>query len=181
MKKTSPAVSLIFTALFSGKKMHAIAGAAFLFLFLLLYAQGFSFPVNRFSQQMVSRNAGLLPNGNGKPAADTWVFDKTVQNVDLYHMITACEGRKVVFLKFNNRNAYKVKISWKELFVTQMEKAREGFRGMKQLVLPPGETAQSDCTDVKNKECIIVSSQVSPAYPAEILQFEFKNINVTNL
>ena len=180
MKKTSSAVSLIPILLFFRKKRHVISGAALLF-FLLLHMQGFSFPLNSSSCQIALRNTGFTFNGNNKPAADTWVFDKTVQNVDLYHMITECEGKKVVFLKFNNRNLYKVKISWKEVFVTQMEKAREGFRGMKQLVLPPGETAQSDCTDVKNKECIIISSQVSPAYPAEILKFEFKDINITNL
>lgn len=179
MKKTPTAIASFLTSALFNFKRSIFSRAAILFL-LMLQSQAFSFSLNNYDPARIKKSLKQNLLHNAFPA-DTWVFDKTVQNVDLYHMITACEGQKVVFLKFNNRNMYKVKISWKEVFVTQMEKAREGFRGMKQLILPPGETAQSDCTDVKNKECLIVASQVSPAYPAEIIQFEFKNINVSNL
>jgi hypothetical protein len=94
-------------------------------------------------------------------------------------MMTECNGKKVVLLKFNNRNNYKIKVSWKEVFKTQLEQQTESFRGQKQLVIAPGEIFESDCTNIKYKECLITSDQVSAAYGAEILKFDFKDINVS--
>ena len=181
MKKNSIAIALFISSVFNIKRPICSKAAILLFLLILQsQAFSFSFSLNNCDPTRIKKLLKQTLLHNAFPAG-TWVFDRTVQNVDLYHMITACEGKKVVFLKFNNRNMYKVEISRKEVFVTQMEKAREGFRGMKQLILPPGETAQFDCTDVKNKECLIIASQVSPAYPAEIIQFEIKDSNVSNL
>src|SRR3954447_12504171 len=94
-----------------------------------------------------------------------WIHDTTAGNVDFYHLIGVCDGRKLVYLRFNNRNNHKVKLSWKEVFVTQFEKSKEGFRGEKQLVLPSGETSASGCNDLPT-ECIISAVQVSATYVA---------------
>ena len=109
-----------------------------------------------------------------------WVLDKTVSNVDFYYMISECDGKKVVFLKFNNRNDKKVKVSWKEVFSTQFEKTREGFKGEKQLVLSKGETLQDDCKNVNVKQCIVLPSEVSSTYLAEIISFTFSQVRVSD-
>lgn len=124
----------------------------------------------------VFQHALYLPP-DARPA--DWIYDKTVDNVECYHMITACEGKKVVLLKFNNKNSGAVKVTWKEVFKTQMEQKREGYAGKKQLLIPAGETAASGCADSKNKELLISSSQVAPTYAAEIQSFEYKEIQVT--
>lgn len=108
-----------------------------------------------------------------------WIFDKTVGNVDCYHLIADCNGAAAVFLKFQNNNKFDVKISWKELFTTrQVSSKSEGIKGEKKLILPPGETSSTSCTATINKECIILPQQAIPAYKADILQFEFKDITV---
>ena len=111
--------------------------------------------------------------------AAEWILHSTIRNVDFYYRISDCNGNNVVFLKFNNRNGKEVKISWKEIFKTQFDTQKEGFKGTKQLSLPPGETAASDCASSSVKQCIVFASQVTPAYNAEIRQFSFKNITVT--
>jgi hypothetical protein len=117
---------------------------------------------------------------NGPQPNAPWVLDTTVANVDFFYMISECEGKKVVFLKFNNRNSNKVKVNWKEVFSTQFEKHREGFRGEKQLVLSQGETFQSDCSQINVKECMVLPSEVSPSYNADIVTFRFSKISVGN-
>ena len=108
-----------------------------------------------------------------------WILDKTVGNVNLYYKIAECKGSNTVFLKFNNRNNYAVNIVWKELFVTQQIATKsEGMHGIKNIILPPGETSASSCEDAKNKDCIILAEKAIPAYKATITQFEFKDIHV---
>jgi hypothetical protein len=113
-----------------------------------------------------------------RPAAE-WILDKTVSNVDFYYLISECEGKKVVFLKFINRNNSKVKVSWKEIFSTQFEKNRAGYKGPKQLVLSKGETAQTNCNQVNIKECLVQPSEVSTTYLAEITSFSFSDVQVS--
>src|SRR5687767_12988572 len=85
---------------------------------------------------------GSTVSSNGKLTASQadpvpqWVLYASVRNVDFYYRIGECTGKKVVFLKFNNRNSQKVKVSWKEVFNTQFEVQKEGFRGTKHLMLP---------------------------------------------
>jgi hypothetical protein len=112
-----------------------------------------------------------------RPVAE-WILDKTVSNVDFYYMISECDGKKVVFLKFVNRNNSKVKVSWKEVFSTQFEKKREGFKGKKELVLSKGETSESACNQVNVKECFVLPSEVSATYLAEISSFTFSDVQV---
>ncbi len=114
-----------------------------------------------------------------KQPADSWIFDKSVGNVDFYHKISNCQGQNVVFLKFENNNKHNVKISWKEVFVTQQEEAKkEGFKSEKKLTLIPGQTEASGCEDTINKACIILPEQAFPTHKVAILQFEFKDITV---
>lgn len=108
----------------------------------------------------------------------TWILDKSVSQVDFYHMIKECKGEKTVFLKFNNKNTYPVKVTWTEVFATQMETGRTGVGGKKSLVIPQGESSYSDCTGSSHKELVTLSSEVSPAYVAVISKFDFQSITV---
>lgn len=108
-----------------------------------------------------------------------WKLDKTVNNVNCYYKLTECNGMDVVFLKFDNKNKYGVKISWKEVFTTQSENSKEGSQGRKELVLQSGITMPSGCTDGANKKNITLASQINPAYVAKIQKFEFKDITVS--
>ena len=110
-----------------------------------------------------------------------WTLYTTVRNVDFYYRIADCSGRKVVLMKFNNRNAQRVKVTWKEVFNTQFEAQKEGFRGTKQLTLPTGETSQTNCANIRVKELIVLPGQVNPSYQADIKRFNFRNITVVNL
>jgi hypothetical protein len=134
----------------------------------------FSFPAGDLSSNSKSTSLQADPQPG-------WVLYASVRNVDFYYRIGECTGKKVVFLRFNNRNTQKVKVSWKEVFNTQFEVQKEGFRGTKHLMLPVGETAQSDCSNLKVKELVVLPSHVNPSYNAEIKKFHFKSINVVNL
>lgn len=124
----------------------------------------------------IAHQINVKPN---TPVADNWVYHKTVNGVELYHQLTSCNSKTVVLLKFNNKNSHKVKVSWKEVFTTQLEKSVEGYNGKKQLFIGPGETFSSGCQDDKIKELLILPQQVKPTYEASIKAFEFKDIDVT--
>ncbi len=122
----------------------------------------------------------IITSAADKPAGTEWVLDKTVGKVDFYYKISSCRGLSVVLLKFNNRNKYNVKISWRDIFVTrQVEPKTTGILSERQLILKPGEMSASNCDETKNKECMIFSSEAIPAYRADILQYGFKDITVT--
>jgi len=108
-----------------------------------------------------------------------WQLDKTVDGVEFYHAISSCSGKKVVFLKLVNKNSYSVKASWKELFATQFDKELEGYKGKKHLVLSPGETSETSCTTARHKELVVLPSQITPTYEADISSFSFKEISVS--
>ena len=114
-----------------------------------------------------------------KPADGDWVFDQTVNNVDFYYKMAECNGKKAVLLKLNNKNSYKVKISWKEVFTTQMEQQAEGHFGKKELIVAPGEVYADGCTSNSHKELLILPTGVSPAYEADIQKFAYKDIIVS--
>lgn len=116
-----------------------------------------------------------LPDKTG-----SWIFDKTVDNVEFYYQIVDCMGQKVVFLKFVNRNTRNVKISWKESFDTQTKKQVEGFRGRKQLVIGNGETSQTGCTDRRFRECLVLPEDADPTSIVQIVKFSYKEITVSN-
>jgi len=109
-----------------------------------------------------------------------WQLDKTVNGVQFFYAIAACNGKNgdVVFLKMNNKNAYAVEVLWKEVFQTQMEKEVESYRGEKKIILQPGETFESDCSNATHKELLIIAQQAFPTYLATISKFNYKEISV---
>ena len=96
-------------------------------------------------------------------------------------MSTECEGRKAVFLKFINKNEYKVKVNWTEAFTTQMGKDIKGAAGQKKIILSKFEIAENNCSTTKFKEGRIFAGDVNPTYIADILAFEFNDIKVERL
>jgi hypothetical protein len=111
-----------------------------------------------------------------------WVHDKTVSNVEFYHMITTCDGETVVLLKLNNLNNYKVKISWKESFTTkELQKPIEGYKGERYITLPKGSSSETDCRNPKNETLVITGAEVSPTHRTDITSFEFKDIKVQRI
>lgn len=108
-----------------------------------------------------------------------WQLDATVDGVQFYHSISGCNGRKVVFLKFDNTNKYKVNVSWKEVFTTQEGPHIEGVQGQKEVLLSPGKTLETNCENSIHKELVILPEQVNPTYVANISKFEYKDISVT--
>jgi len=108
-----------------------------------------------------------------------YTLDRTVDNVDCYYSLTQCNGKTVVLLKFNNRNASPVNISWKDQFTTsQIPQKTPGFKAY-QIALPPGVSEPADCTDVSHKDFIINVDEVNMTYLADITGFEFSDVSVT--
>jgi hypothetical protein len=146
------------------------AGIRWLFVFVFITTSSFQ----------LQNYLAVQSNSPGKQNFDVdWQLDATVSGVQFYHSITGCNGKKVVFLKFVNTNNYQVKIAWKEVFATQADQKVEGFLGQKKLLLSPGETSETDCENARRKECLILPSQVSPTYNADILKFDYKEITVS--
>ena len=133
----------------------------------------------------VSKNFAAVENpGNNAPTEVTkeqWVFHSEVQGVKVYYQVSTCQNNSVVYLKFDNTNNRSVRITWKEVFITkQVPEEREGILGQKQLTLAPGITSQSDCAQINIKECVTLAYQALPAYKADIVKFNLKDISVTN-
>lgn len=128
-------------------------------------------------------NAAFAQNASTSKVSSAiqWKFDTTVDGVAFYHAITKCNGTKAVFLKFDNKNSYPVKATWKEVFTTQIERKKESLAGPKELIISKGVTMPTGCRDNNNKKNVILSSQVDPTYVAEILDFELKNIAVSKI
>ncbi len=119
----------------------------------------------------------LLPDKTG-----TWILDQTVSNVALYHMIDECNGKKVTFLKFENKNKFKVQINWTEVFITsQVATKTESFDGEKKLLLPAGQVMTTHCGETINQACLILAEKAIPHYKADFRNFEFKDVMVTAL
>jgi len=123
-----------------------------------------------------AQNQEKLPDKTG-----VWILDNSVNNVDMYHMITDCNGKKVTFLKFENKNNYSVQIAWKEVFVTeQVSDKIRSINGEKKLELLAGQLAVPKCGETSNP-LIIHTAQALPHFRADIRNFEFKDVLVTSL
>lgn len=128
--------------------------------------------------QASAQNAGTKKISNGIQ----WQSDGLVNGVSFFHSIGVCNGEHVVFLKLINKNNFKVKITWKEDFVSrQVAQKTEGSFGEKELTLKAGQTSEANCAMVKQKELIVRADQVNPSFKAEILDYGFRNINVSKL
>ena len=107
-----------------------------------------------------------------------WQLETTVNGVEFYYAISKCNTENVVFLKMKNKNNYNVQVSWKEVFQTQLEKNKEtGVE--KKITILPGETFESDCTNIVHPELVIFSSQINPTYIVSISKFNYKNIMIS--
>jgi len=115
------------------------------------------------------------PTGTG-----SWILDETINNVECFYKIESCNGISTVFLKFNNKNAGNVKITWEESFQTQKESGLQGTADTKELILLPGFTADNDCSIV-NPVTIIKMHQVAPMYPGVIKSYNFINVKVSTI
>ncbi len=164
------------------KQLHQKKWLSMAFLIPALVLSFSAFNLNAkptsFNEPNIPVHLELLPNFAAGTA--TWTLDATVNDVECYYKIENCNGSTIVFLKFNNKNANNVKITWNEVYTTQLEKAAPGFFGQRELVLLPGVTSEYDCNGV-HEVLVLRTAQISPAYPVEVKQFNFSNITVTNL
>ncbi len=109
-----------------------------------------------------------------------WQLDKTVNGVEFFYALSACQSNDAVFLKLNNTNKYPVNVSWKETFETQVEKDAEGNGGRKKMIIQPGETFEADCVNPAHKELVVLAPKAVPTYIAVISKFSYKDVTVTN-
>lgn len=131
----------------------------------------FLFPVYLTAQSTLS--------GKQHTVVAHWKLDATNGGVEFYHSIVECGGKKVVFLKFKNNNSNSVKVYWREIFFTQQSgSTAEGPFREKDLILLPGETAESDCENIKQAELVTRPDQITPVYQAKVLKFSFRDIRV---
>lgn len=108
-----------------------------------------------------------------------WTLHTSTSNVEFYYKIQECNGDKTVFLKITNNNDYEVEVNWKEVITDQtFGKDLEGFYGEKQLIIPSGQTLQSDCANPEHLACITLPSEVAPTHKVEIQRFRMKDIKV---
>jgi hypothetical protein len=171
-EKTALSGSCVYSPALT-QSVFRLKQATFHLLFLLL--------LTFFSFQLTFQAAAQgTASGNLTPPLK-WQLDATVGGVQFYHAITTCNNKKVVFLKFNNRNNSAVKLSWKEVFELQQDSERvENLLGQKHLTLQPGELFQSSCADQKQKVLLTPRvQQVTPVDRGDIVKFSFKEIKVT--
>jgi hypothetical protein len=115
----------------------------------------------------------------GNSGSTEWVLQTTNGNVEFYYKIDECNGQKAVFLKFVNKNNYKVEVKWEEVYADKKSgKSFDNFEGKKHLVISPNATLQASCNSTECTECLILSSMVSPVQVVDVQQFDFKNITV---
>ena len=113
---------------------------------------------------------------------NNWVLDKSVSNVDLYYKISECNGEKVIFLKFDNKNNYDVKVAWKEAVADKVfGNVVDCYNGDKQLTLSPGITVQEDCNSALFPECRINVKNAIPTHVADPSSLEFKDVTVSKV
>lgn len=130
-----------------------------------------------FNESSTPLHLEFLPNF--ATGTSSWTLDATVDNVECYYKISTCNGGSTIFLKFNNKNSYPVKITWTEVFKTQIENNLSGILGEKSLVLAPGETADLDCNSGESV-LLVRTHNISATYPAVVSNFGFANIKVIN-
>lgn len=172
MQQSKYTVAIALEDQSNGSAMPISLGISLLIFSLCL----FSFTSKRHVQPPQSTYLSTLQSTE----IDAWIFDKTVNNVEFYHMIIECGGKNVVLLKFNNKNGYKVKVSWKQGFDTQLEKHTKGTEH-KHFVLSKGEMVQGSCGSAKFREGFISPEQITPTYIADIQNFEYIDIKVTRV
>ena len=142
-----------------------------LLFFLLLLFSTASFATPGFKKEK--------DHTDGSGSNLVWKLDATLNNVSFYHALSECNGKKIAFLKFVNKNNFATKVSWKETVKTQFRAEEKAVRGQQSLLLPPGETFENDCSGTTCKACVILPEQVNPTYLAQIIDVSFKDIAVS--
>jgi len=120
----------------------------------------------------------LLLSISGFAQQQTYTLDRTVDNVDCYYTLTQCDGKTVVMIRLDNRNAAPVTISWKENFTTTLVPQMSPGNKPKHLALPVGVSELSGCTDTSNPQLLINANQVNVTYIADITGFAFSDVSV---
>lgn len=113
---------------------------------------------------------------------DDWTLDSTVENVDLMYQLVDCDGAKAVLLKFNNKNAFEVKVTWKQVIATEEmpNNTQESVQSY-ELSLPSGVSAPDGCKDDENTSLIITPFEVDPTHMVLIQDFGFSSIIVERI
>lgn len=138
-----------------------------------------------FTAILLSFTSFIVPGVSSTSKAITllpveWTLSQTLNGVDCYHGFIECNGRKAVVLKFDNKNNTSVSIKWKQAFTTkEIKEKTRGASGEKFLVLPPGQTEAVNCAEAKNIQCVVLPSEASVAYGANITGFYFEDLSVT--
>ena len=136
--------------------------------------------------------AAPLQSGNGTHASSStnktnfscanadeqWTLAKSTDKVDISYVIKDCKGQKTVFLKVDNKNKYAVTVNWKEKFETLQKVTVDGTAN-KQLVLAAGETILASCDNNAAQQLVIASSQVTPAFKADVSKYDVADISVS--
>jgi len=111
-----------------------------------------------------------------------WQLKSSMNGVQFFSALTNCNGNPAVILKFVNTTQNEMKISWKEAFqVKESTTKTEAFYGAKELVVLPGDTYATGCSEVKNRKCLILPEDAIPTQKVTITDFEFRDITVSRL
>jgi hypothetical protein len=137
-----------------------------------------------FTSGAMAASLLLLSSGNlfaqSKTGVSPWTLYKTVANIEFYHQVAECDGKKIVLLKFNNKTQQKVTIQWKDSF--EMNPGEPNMlhqtSAVKSIVLLPGTTSATDCNNTKQKALLSQPPQLSPIYKAEPFKFSFSEIKI---
>lgn len=125
---------------------------------------------------------GSTISGAGAGEDGKWILKKSTGNVSLYYKIGECNGSDVIFLKFDNKNNYNVRITWKESITDKANGAQiDNYKGQKELVLVPGVTQQDGCAGLNVEECVIRMTEVTPVRVVDPQELEFKDVKVSKV
>jgi hypothetical protein len=113
---------------------------------------------------------------------DSWVLDTTLNNIVFYHKIVPCGDKKAVLLKFENNNNFNVEISWKEIIGSkQVPNPNDEFSTTNTLIIQSGITEPIDCSDTTNAVLVVLPTEVSLLFIADIESFSFSSITINEL
>jgi hypothetical protein len=108
---------------------------------------------------------------------DSWTLQTTVNNVDFFHKLVDCGDRKAVLIKFDNKNSFDVKISWKQIIGTKEVPNTENESDQRfEMSLTNGVIGPNGCQDSEFDNLVITPFEVEPTYMATIRNFSFSNI-----
>jgi len=146
-------------------------------LFSLVLFMGFSGKVSAGD----GRSAEMLMNPSAQVGQNNgWILATSSGNVDFYYKMAECNGEKVVFLKFDNKNNYTVKVSWKEAVMDKVfNKVTNAYYGQKEINLAPGVTGNDNCSSSGCAECMVGLTNFAATHAVDAQNFQFREITVS--